>query len=56
MLLRPYQICTQTIMDTTDSDITFDDQGVCNYVHEYNNLVKAELNNKDEKKKNSIQL
>ena len=52
MSLRPYQICTQTIMDTTDSEIIFDDQGVCNYVHDYNNSVKAELSNKDLKKRN----
>lgn len=28
---RPYQECTRCVMDTTASDITFDEKGVCNY-------------------------
>lgn len=28
---RPYQICTRCIMDTTDPDIEFDENGVCNH-------------------------
>lgn len=31
-----YQICTNCIMDTSDPDIVFDDQGVCNHCHTYN--------------------
>lgn len=30
-----YQVCTRTVMDTTDPDITFDENGVCNYWREY---------------------
>lgn len=30
-----YQICTVTVMDTTDPDISFDEHGVCNYVGEF---------------------
>ncbi|WGM40044.1 N-acetyl sugar amidotransferase [Caulobacter sp. NIBR1757] len=30
-----FQVCTRTVMDTTDPDITFDDAGVSNYWHEY---------------------
>lgn len=56
MQLRPYQICTKTIMDTTDPEITFDSEGVCNYVHQYNNSVKVELENKEAKKRNLEQL
>jgi len=33
---RTYQICKTTIMDTSDPDITFDEQGVCNHVQLYN--------------------
>jgi N-acetyl sugar amidotransferase len=33
---QPYQICTKTIMDTSDPCITFDEAGVCNYVNTYN--------------------
>lgn len=29
------RICTKTVMDTTDPDITFDAEGVCNYWHEW---------------------
>lgn len=33
---RPYQICTKTVMDTIgDPDITFDENGICNYYHEF---------------------
>lgn len=28
---RPYQICTNCVMDTTDSKITFDSEGVCDH-------------------------
>lgn len=31
MTKRPYQQCTHCIMDTTDPEITFDENGVCNY-------------------------
>lgn len=30
-----HQVCTVTVMDTTDPDIRFDKNGVCNYVHEF---------------------
>jgi N-acetyl sugar amidotransferase len=29
--MRSYQICTNCVMDTSDSNITFDDQGVCDH-------------------------
>lgn len=29
--MREYQICTRCVMDTTDPDIVFDEQGVCNH-------------------------
>jgi len=32
---RPYQICTKTIMDTTDPNIVFDESGVSDYYHNY---------------------
>jgi N-acetyl sugar amidotransferase len=38
--MRPYQICTNCIMDTTDPDIVFDEQGVCNHCHEYKEIEK----------------
>jgi N-acetyl sugar amidotransferase len=30
-----YQICSKCVMDTTDPDIVFDENGVCNHCHEY---------------------
>lgn len=37
---RPYQICTNCIMDTSDSGIVFDEQGRCDYCNNYyNNIV-----------------
>ena len=32
---RHYQICTNCIMDTTDSNITFDEKGWCDYCNNY---------------------
>lgn len=32
---RAYQQCTRCVMDTTASDITFDEQGICNYCTEF---------------------
>ncbi|MEO6731750.1 MAG: N-acetyl sugar amidotransferase [Ferruginibacter sp.] len=34
-----YQICTNCIMDTTDSSITFDKKGVCDYCQNYYNNI-----------------
>ena len=36
---RPYQMCTNCIMDTTDSSITFDEKGVCEYCQNYHNTI-----------------
>lgn len=30
-MARPYQICTNCVMDTSDSQISFDDEGVCDH-------------------------
>lgn len=32
-------ICTRTVMDTTDPDISFDAEGVCNYVRHYEEKI-----------------
>ena len=39
MLKRPYQICTNCIMDTTDSNITFDDRGWCDYCNNFHQHI-----------------
>ncbi|MCG3714141.1 N-acetyl sugar amidotransferase [Arcobacter lacus] len=37
---RKYQICTQCVMDTTDTEIVFDENGVCSHCHEYEKRKK----------------
>jgi len=32
---KKYQVCSNCVMDTTDTDIVFDEKGVCNHCHEY---------------------
>lgn len=36
----PYRICTRCCMDTSDPEITFDADGVCNHCHYFENNVK----------------
>lgn len=42
-MLDNYRICTRCIMDTTDPDIEFDENGVCNHCREYDKRVKERL-------------
>lgn len=37
---RPYQRCTQCVMDTTDSKIEFDENGVCDHCRNFENNIK----------------
>lgn len=39
-MIRPYQMCTVTVMDTTDPDISFDEKGVCNYVSYFEKEIR----------------
>jgi len=32
---RPYQMCTRCVMDTTDPEITFDENGICNHCRHF---------------------
>lgn len=36
---RTYQVCTNCVMDTTDSKIIFDEKGVCDYCNSYYNDI-----------------
>lgn len=38
-----YQVCTRCVMDTSDPDIRFDADGVCNHCHAYDRRSTAEL-------------
>ena len=35
-----YQICTKTVMDTSDPSIVFDSDGISNHFHEFKNIVE----------------
>jgi len=37
--MKNHQICTQCIMDTTDPDIVFTNDGICNHCFEYETLI-----------------
>lgn len=37
--LRPYQICANCIMDTSDSGIAFDERGWCDYCNNYHDNI-----------------
>lgn len=41
---RKYQICTNCVMDTTDEDIIFDENGVCMRCNEYKERILPEWN------------
>lgn len=36
---RLYQICTKTIMDTSDPNIIFDENGISDYYHNFHNII-----------------
>jgi N-acetyl sugar amidotransferase len=37
--MRPYQICTKTIMDTSDPNIIFDEKGISDYYHNFQETI-----------------
>ncbi len=42
--IRPYQICKCCVMDTSDEDIVFDENGICMRCREYKNRIEPEWN------------
>lgn len=42
--MREYQICSSCVMDTSDSRITFDENGVCDHCNDFINNVKPNWN------------
>ena len=46
-----HRICTKCVMDTTDPDITFDDNGICNHYHRYHKLLEKRTHKKENQKK-----
>lgn len=37
--MREYQVCSNCVMDTTDTQIVFDEHGVCDHCHDFNDHV-----------------
>jgi N-acetyl sugar amidotransferase len=42
-MIKKYTICSKTVMDTTDPDIYFDEQGICNHYYKYFSRVKNRI-------------
>ncbi|MCW5941733.1 MAG: N-acetyl sugar amidotransferase [Fimbriimonadaceae bacterium] len=40
---RPYQMCSQCVMDTSDPGIRFDDKGVCNHCHQQKKILAMRI-------------
>ncbi len=40
---RPYQECKRCVMDTSDAEIRFDEQGYCNHCTDYFNLIAHQV-------------
>lgn len=38
--MKPYQICTNCVMDTSDTKITFDEKGICDHCNDFYENVK----------------
>ena len=38
--MKEYRMCTRCIMDTSDPDISFDENGICNHCREYDKKVE----------------
>lgn len=49
--MREYQICTNCVMDTTDSVITFDEHGVCDHCQNYFKNILPNWNTSEEGRK-----
>ena len=49
-------VCKNCVMDTSDPEISFDEEGVCNHCHRFNNEIKMRWhpNEEGEKRLNAI--
>ncbi|HNS61227.1 MAG TPA: N-acetyl sugar amidotransferase [Anaerolineales bacterium] len=42
-MVSGYKICARCLMDTTDPNIVFDENGVCNHCHDHDRLMKQKV-------------
>jgi len=47
-LKRAYQICKRCVMDTSDEDIQWDENGICNHCTHFIQILAQPRYNKDE--------
>ena len=47
---RKHQVCTNCVMDTTDSKIKFDEEGVCDHCNDYYQNILPNWHTDDEGK------
>ncbi len=48
---KEYRICTKTVMDTSDPDIFFDEQGISNHYYDYYTKLNARLESENGEEK-----
>ena len=53
--MRKYQVCTNCVMDTTDSAITFDEKGVCDHCNTFYTAILPNWHT-DEKGKKGVRI
>ena len=46
--IRPYQICSKTVMDTSDSNIVFNSEGICDHATNYFEKIIPKLGSKND--------
>ena len=55
MSIRPYQICTHCIMDTSDHNILFDERGWCDYCNNFESSIQPHWHT-DQKGEDALRL
>jgi N-acetyl sugar amidotransferase len=55
-MTKKYQICNRCVMDTTDPEIQFDENGICNHCRQYDESVKSLVFDSDEGKEKLNQI
>src|SRR3972149_2715730 len=41
--MSAYRACRRCVMDTSDPDIVFDEQGVCNHCHDHDRMIRQKV-------------
>lgn len=52
--MREYRMCNRCVMDTTDPDIVFDKDGICNHCSNAINIYKSIVDDKERSKKLNV--